>query len=108
MSELDSTDPYDFNIDGEIVVGKVTLNDDTAWRMFQAWIDGRCPVCGDSIHQHEVICDGCLQVFPPHDLTYYALKGIVEQLESCNYECEAGPLERNTAFLALRELATLA
>ena len=30
---------------------------------------------------------------------------IVKQLESCGYECEAGFLENNTAFIALKELA---
>lgn len=33
------------------------------------------------------------------------LKEIVEQLESCGFECVAGPLENNTAFIALKELA---
>lgn len=33
------------------------------------------------------------------------LKQIVEQLESCNYECEAGPLVNNVAFIALKEKA---
>ena len=33
------------------------------------------------------------------------LKDIVEQLEHCKYECIAGPLENNTAFIALKELA---
>lgn len=33
------------------------------------------------------------------------LKEIVEQLEWCKYECQAGPLENNTAFIALKELA---
>lgn len=30
---------------------------------------------------------------------------IVAQLRSCGYACEGGPLELNTAFLALEELA---
>jgi hypothetical protein len=29
------------------------------------------------------------------------LKEIVEQLKSCRYECEAGPLENNVAFIEL-------
>lgn len=33
------------------------------------------------------------------------LKEIVEQLESCGYECEAGPLSNNTAFIELKERA---
>ncbi|WP_342512262.1 hypothetical protein MKY34_16785 [Sporosarcina sp. FSL K6-1522] len=33
------------------------------------------------------------------------LRKIVKVLESCRYECEAGPLENNTAFIALKELA---
>lgn len=33
------------------------------------------------------------------------LPEIIEQLKSCQYECEAGPLENNIAFKALEELA---
>lgn len=33
------------------------------------------------------------------------LKEIVEQLKSCGYECEAGPLENNVAFMELEEMA---
>lgn len=35
------------------------------------------------------------------------LKEIVEQLEKCGFECEAGPLENNTAFVELKEPAEL-
>lgn len=34
------------------------------------------------------------------------LAEIVEQLRSCNYECEAGRLEDNVAFVELERLAT--
>jgi len=44
-------------------------------------------------------------LFPPQNLTHYALRGIVEQLRLCGYECEAGPLILNTAFIALEELS---
>lgn len=33
------------------------------------------------------------------------LPEIVEQLRSCNYGCEAGPLENNVAFQVLEEMA---
>jgi hypothetical protein len=33
------------------------------------------------------------------------LKAIVEQLQSCDYECIGGPLANNVAFIALTELA---
>lgn len=33
------------------------------------------------------------------------LKEIVEQLEACGFECEAGPLENNTAFVELKKRA---
>ena len=33
------------------------------------------------------------------------LKEIVEQLELCGFECEAGPLENNVAFIELKEMA---
>lgn len=32
---------------------------------------------------------------------------IVEQLRSCNYECQAGPLETNVAFVELERLAQI-
>ena len=32
------------------------------------------------------------------------IKKIVEQLESCNYECTGGYLKNNTAFLALKRM----
>lgn len=35
------------------------------------------------------------------------LQSIVEQLRSCKYECEAGPLELNTAFIELVNLANM-
>ena len=44
------------------------------------------------------------ELFLPQYLTRYALEGIIKQLQSCHYECEAGPLENNTAFRALCEL----
>jgi hypothetical protein len=33
------------------------------------------------------------------------LAKIVEQLEWCRYECEAGKLENNIAFIALKRMA---
>lgn len=33
------------------------------------------------------------------------LKEIVEQLESCGYECEGGSLENNVAFQELKKMA---
>jgi hypothetical protein len=38
-------------------------------------------------------------------MEYKELKDIVNQLEACNYECEAGKLENNTAFVLLKELS---
>jgi hypothetical protein len=35
------------------------------------------------------------------------LAEIIEQLESCNYECEAGPLENNVAWQELKKVAYL-
>ena len=34
-----------------------------------------------------------------------SIKKIVDQLESCNYECEGGYLKNNVAFIALKEMA---
>lgn len=36
-----------------------------------------------------------------------SLAEIVAQLEACGYRCEAGPLELNTAFIALKQRAEL-
>lgn len=33
------------------------------------------------------------------------LKEIVKQLKECNYTCEAGPLENNTAFIELEKIS---
>jgi hypothetical protein len=33
------------------------------------------------------------------------LNKIVEQLEACNFKCEAGPLELNESFIELKKLA---
>jgi hypothetical protein len=33
------------------------------------------------------------------------LQEIIEQLESCHYECEAGTLENNVAFIELKRIA---
>ena len=35
---------------------------------------------------------------------YDTIEKIVNQLESCNYECEAGILNKNIAFLALKRM----
>lgn len=35
------------------------------------------------------------------------LKEIVEQLESCEFTCEGGPLEDNLAFIALKETSQI-
>lgn len=36
---------------------------------------------------------------------YDSLQKIVDQLESCHYECEGGILENNIAFIKLKQLA---
>lgn len=33
----------------------------------------------------------------------WTLEDIVVQLESCDFECEAGPLENNLAFIAFKK-----
>ena len=35
---------------------------------------------------------------------YDTIKKIVDQLESCNYECDGGYLKNNIAFLALKRM----
>jgi hypothetical protein len=41
----------------------------------------------------------------PYIPKYETLQQIVDQLEWCNYECEAGFLKMNTAFIALKQMA---
>lgn len=41
----------------------------------------------------------------PEITKYKTLQQIVDQLEWCNYECEAGMLKMNTAFIALKKMA---
>ncbi|WP_171056041.1 hypothetical protein [Paenibacillus sinopodophylli] len=36
---------------------------------------------------------------------FNSISEIVAQLKSCGYQCQAGPLENNEAFIALEELA---
>ncbi len=36
---------------------------------------------------------------------YDTIEKIVEQLQKCNYECEAGCLNNNVAFIALKRMA---
>lgn len=38
---------------------------------------------------------------------YYTITDIVEQLEFCGYTCEAGPLEKNIAFMRLKEISEM-
>lgn len=35
----------------------------------------------------------------------WTLQSAIEQLESCNFTCEAGPLAHNDAFIWLKQLA---
>lgn len=37
-------------------------------------------------------------------LAHQQLRAIVEQLEKCEFECVAGPLRLNTAFIKLKEM----
>lgn len=38
---------------------------------------------------------------------YYTITDIVEQLEFCRYTCEAGPLEKNIAFMRLKKISEM-
>lgn len=35
------------------------------------------------------------------DLKKYSVKSAIEQIKSCQFECQAGPLEKNTAWMFL-------
>lgn len=50
-------------------------------------------------------CRQIADLLLPPNASRYALKAIIEQLESCGFECEGGPLRLNTAFVALKEMA---
>ncbi len=49
-------------------------------------------------------CREVADLLLPPNVTKLALKAIVKQLRFCGFTCEGGPLELNTAFLALVEL----
>ena len=59
----------------------------------------------ETLADQKDICRKIARLFPPHYLTLYAMRGIVEQLLACDFVCEATPLRLNTAFIALCELA---
>jgi hypothetical protein len=40
-------------------------------------------------------------------MKFESIYEIIEQLKSCNYQCEAGPLENNVAFIDLERHAKL-
>lgn len=44
-------------------------------------------------------------VYHPRPAPELTLRQIVDQLRACQYRCEAGPLEHNTAFMELERRA---
>jgi len=73
------TRKFDFDKDGNLIVGGVTFTDAEIWEMLAVW--GAMPEVKSSL----------------------AL--IVGQLKKCGYVCEGGPIELNEAFIALAALA---
>ena len=59
----------------------------------------------ETLNDQREICRRIARLFPKRNLAKYALRAIIEQLRMCGYTCEGGPLELNTAFIALCELA---
>lgn len=47
----------------------------------------------------------CRMNFISEVMFVMTLKQIVDQLKSCGFQCEAGPLELNTAFIELERKA---
>lgn len=60
-----------------------------------------------TLSDQKEVCRTIAELLAPPNITKLALTAIIKQLRSCRYTCEAGPLERNTAFLALVELAQI-
>jgi len=59
----------------------------------------------DNLEAQRTFCRRVAALFArPPWVARYALQSIISQLEFCHYENEAGPLELNTAFAALKEL----
>ena len=74
---------------------------DLELEIFHALTEHEIETLGDQ----KDLCRRIFQLFPPHDLTKYALRAIIAQLKACKFKCKAGSLELNTAFIALCELS---
>ena len=48
---------YDTRADAPIA--KVTLNNGEMWLLIEFYLDGYCPICGDSINQGHHLCSSC-------------------------------------------------
>jgi hypothetical protein len=62
------------------------------------------PKTSEEIEQDKYL-DGVDWNYLSYGKTRQAINKIIEQLESCNYECEGGYLKNNIAFLALKRMA---
>lgn len=60
-----------------------------------------------NVNRKEPATEVCSHQHKPHkeSLTLTELQRIIDQLELCGYECQGGPLEMNTAFIRLKEIA---
>jgi len=48
---------YDTHADAPIA--KVTLNDGEMWLLIEFYLDGYCPICGDTTNQGHHLCRDC-------------------------------------------------
>jgi Lar family restriction alleviation protein len=71
-----------------------------SWNKRAAVEAGRNPILMNAIKESKVA-----EKEKPEIAKYKTLQQIVDQLEWCNYECEAGSLKMNTAFIALKQMA---
>jgi len=73
------------------------------YAIFEILAEGDIVTIGDQRETAAAIA----KLIAPRYVTRIALAAIVKQLRLCQYTCEGGPLEKNTAFLALIELSQL-
>lgn len=98
-------------VDGNLVEGLVSEGK-TYKGYFHRWFekDRHIYAIVETLDGSIIMPDACDLRFtdrPDHETkpVYDTITDIVNQLESCGYTCEGGPLEMNMAFIALKKMA---
>lgn len=80
-------------------VHRVMMRKPGTRRVFHYWFDDTRPNGVWTDGQEPTIS----AVLPAVPVSEFTLKTAVDQIESCSFECEAGPLENNVAWRWIRE-----